>query len=221
MTGLSNLARFISLRRGLYVFRILGLTGNDHSHRSELAAAISLTNFPERETTVLVRLFLRSPPLHTKESTISVLYTMTASTHPIPIRSSLAAKPPKKCAPKRAVSFAKACKFDPPSRKGDHSDAVLQPKSKRKYQRRGSKTPAMLFLSKKDLSLIQQQSAAESQQQNKLTTAAPTRRLSLMSALKQNLERSCHLEPSKTIRRLSMDKNQNRGLSTLEFLTQM
>lgn len=146
---------------------------------------------------------------------------MKASTHPIPIRSSLAAKSLKRCAPKRAVSFAKACKFDPPLRKGDHSDAVLQPKSKRKYQRRGSKTPAMLLLSKSDLSLIQQQSAAESQQKSKLTTAAPTRRLSLMSALKQNLERSCHLEPSKTIRRLSMDKNQNRGLSTLEIFTQM
>lgn len=117
-----------------------------------------------------------------------------------------AAKSKKRCVPKRAVSFAKTCKHEPPSsRKAKRypTDAPLQPESKqRKYQRRGSKTPAMLLLSKADLETIL--GKAENQQQRTINPGSPVRRLSLMTTLKQNLERSCNLEPSKTLRRMSM-----------------
>jgi len=142
---------------------------------------------------------------------------MTTAT---PIRSALAAKPSTKCAPKRAVSFAKTWKYEPPSRRTENSDVTLQPESKqRKYQRRGSKTPAMLFLSKEDLARIAEKAMGPENQQ--CGSIQAVRRVSLMTALKQNLERSCNLEPTKTLRRMSMDGSQNRGCSTLEILSRM
>lgn len=123
------------------------------------------------------------------------------------IKSALSAPTPGKSLPKRAVSFAKACKYRPPSRAKMPctSDDVLQSTdSRRRYHRRGSKTPAMLVLSRADIATIESATPTE---QAVASTVAKERRLSLMTALKQNLERSCKLEPAvaKTIRRLSFD----------------
>lgn len=73
------------------------------------------------------------------------------------IRSAfLSAAPSSKCIPKRAVTFSK---FDAPGKSKRYAldDAVQSTDNRRRYQRRGSKTPAMLLLSGADLSIIQGQ----------------------------------------------------------------
>ena len=141
------------------------------------------------------------------------------------ISSSLAAKATRTRAPKRAVSFVKNCKYEPSLRKHCHSDAQLQSENKlRKCQRRGSKTPAMLLLSKEDLSIINDTAdnagrfdipLHQHQEQQAGVPRRPSRRLSIMSTLKQNLERSCNIGPSGTLRRLSLERKHSIGLSAL------
>jgi hypothetical protein len=171
-----------------------------------------------------------------------------------------------KCIPKRAVSFAKACKYDAPKpfRRCPTDESVQSTDSRRRYQRRGSKTPAMLLLSRTDLASIQERqrpsikcdyclSAAAAavvnsprtayqrrmsgtattttgvaicspgrclvaENNTEYATAARQRRMSLMTALKQNLERSLILETPtvvKTIRRMSLNANQSYALELL------
>ena len=135
------------------------------------------------------------------------------------------AKSVKKCAPKRAVSFAKVCKYEPPSNTTgcfSQSDAPLQPEcNQRNYRRRGSKAPSMLVLSKNDYDFIEEnlfitgQSENHYHQEQQGVRALRARRLSIMTMLKQNLDRSCSLEPTGTLRRMSLDQKSNLGLATL------
>jgi hypothetical protein len=174
-----------------------------------------------------------------------------------------------KCIPKRAVSFAKACKYDAPKpfRRCPTDESVQSTDSRRRYQRRGSKTPAMLLLSRTDLASIQERRSSikcdyclgaaaaavvnsprtvyQSRMSGTASSAATTtttttttavvvcspghclvaenttaqqRRMSLMTALKQNLERSLILETPtvvKTIRRMSINANQSYALELL------
>ena len=131
-------------------------------------------------------------------------------TYATPTRSALSAPSSSKCLPKRAVSFAKACKYHFPCQVNMTDEILQSTDNRRRYQRRGSKTPAMLQLSKTDLAHIQdfQPSLPDKQIDCASTTTAAHRRMSLMTALRQNLEGSCILEPvmAKTIRRMSMDQ---------------
>ena len=129
----------------------------------------------------------------------------------------------KKFAPKKAVSFAKACKYEPPSQTTGcyyQSDAPLQPAgNQRKYRRRGSKAPSMLALSKEDIEFIGEtifiggQSDQHEEQKGEQTLRA--RRLSIMTMLKQSMDRNCILEPSGTLRRMSLDQKTNLGFVAL------
>jgi hypothetical protein len=207
-------------------------------------------------------------PTH-QQSSLSTQHppNMTANTT---IRSALSSHSSSsagsKCLPKRAVSFAQACKYDAPKpfRRCPTDESVQSTDSRRRYQRRGSKTPAMLLLSRRDLASIQQRrpsincdyclSAAAAAVNSPRTVyqrrmsgtsssvatstdavvvcsparclvaenteyaTARQRRMSLMTALKQNLECSLILETPtvvKTIRRMSTSANQSYALELL------
>lgn len=96
---------------------------------------------------------------------------MTLSEIPTPSSAS-------KTVPKRAVSFA--CKFTSPSTRKLGCDAILQSTDKRRsYMRRGSKTPAMLVITRLDLERLSQGlSAASSFASDEPTLACQQVRLS-------------------------------------------
>jgi hypothetical protein len=154
---------------------------------------------------------------------------------------------------KKAVSFSKSYKYHSTCistgtrDNTQHGDANLQSmEQKRRYHRRGSKTPAMLLLSKEDIALIWEGNSAAScfepsspgrrresavlvPRRSRCSDPAappehhhqqPQRRKSLISALRENFEKSCVLvsEPrvANTIRRLSFTQQRR---STLELLS--
>jgi hypothetical protein len=113
-----------------------------------------------------------------------------------------------KVMPKKAVSFSKACKFSfPPEAVCMQNDSFLQCTDKRrKYMRRGSKSPAMLQNSSDQVESFDEEVSAE--KTNTEFASNGGRRLSLMSALKINFEKSTITEPTvaSKIRRLSIDQ---------------
>jgi hypothetical protein len=121
------------------------------------------------------------------------------------IQSSVVKPKSSKAIPKRAVSFSTTCKCVPSY--SAPSDALLQCKDKRRrYQRRGSRTPAMLRLSRSEFTRIQDNFSTNGEQLSR-TVDDNKRRMSLISSLRQNLELNCILEPvmGKTLRRMSLD----------------
>ena len=108
--------------------------------------------------------------------------------------------------PKRAVSFCPSCKFDAPSKLHRSTDNELQSSdNRRRYMRRGSKSPSMLkILSSSEL---------ENEIKGNSTDdcGLPQRRLSLVSSLRLQLEKSVCLEPrvARKIRRMSIDKSRS------------
>lgn len=95
-----------------------------------------------------------------------------------------------KSSSKKTVSFAK---FPPPhstttttSCESTAEKRLQSLGSRRLYQRRGSKTPAMLRLTKSDMVSVRARSEKEG-------SSRQPRRLSLMSALRQKLEQSCRV----------------------------
>lgn len=120
------------------------------------------------------------------------------------VQSAVVKPKSSKTIPKRAVSFSNTCKYIPSST--CPSDALLQCKDKRRrYQRRGSRTPAMLRLSRSEFTRVQDNSSANGEQLSIIDDTK--RRMSLISSLRQNLELNCILEPvmGKTLRRMSLD----------------
>lgn len=124
-----------------------------------------------------------------------------------PIRSALAAPKADKSIPKKAVSFAKKSKHHRSSKVSfqiNCTDEVLQSvENKRRYQRRGSKTPAMLLKSQQEFSLSQ--ATCETPQKR-----IERRRVSLMTALKHSFQQSCILDlkqpaVARQIRRMSLE----------------
>jgi hypothetical protein len=78
----------------------------------------------------------------------------------------------------RSFTFGRSIKFASPSRKFSGSDNALQATNpRRRYMRRGSKCPAMLFMT-----------AAQLYQLEDVGRIHKERRLSLMSALRSTLE---------------------------------
>jgi hypothetical protein len=112
--------------------------------------------------------------------------------------------------PNKAVSFSKACKYSFPAKEvcNMQNDAFLQSTDKRRrYMRRGSKSAAMLqFSSDKVESFDKEEVPVE--KTNTEFKSNQGRRLSLMSALKINFEKSAIIEPNvaSKIRRLSLDQ---------------
>jgi hypothetical protein len=120
------------------------------------------------------------------------------------IQSSVTKPILNKKAPKRAVSFAKVCQYHTTTTT-DGCDDVLQCRDKRRrYQRRGSKTPAMLRLSRSEIRRIQENFSTN---EHITHVDESKRRMSMISSLRQNLELNCLLEPvmGKTLRRMSLD----------------
>lgn len=122
-----------------------------------------------------------------------------------PIRSALATTPK---APKRAVSFAKKSKHHRSSKVSfqvNLTDAVLQSvENKRRYQRRGSKTPAMLKMTQQEFSLSQVAYDETPKRQ------IERRRMSIMTALKHSFQQGCILDlkqpaVARKIRRMSLE----------------
>lgn len=188
------------------------LVGNDFTCPVPVPVAIAMQQIRE----LVHNLFRMSSAIASLDTAPQTLpETMTAVT---PIRSALSATSSSKCVPKRAVSFAKVCNYRRPGnlKMTCPSDEVLQSTDhRRRYQRRGSKAPSMLLLSVNDLANIQEVQPCP--EKATCTTTSDKRRMSLMTALKQNLERSCILEPvaAKTMRRLSMDANRSYALELL------
>jgi hypothetical protein len=120
-------------------------------------------------------------------------------------------KSAEKGMPKKAVSFSKACKFSFPAKQVSTSmqnDSFLQSTdNRRRYQRRGSKSAAMLqFSTDKVESIDKEEFCVERTNIEFLPNQG--RRLSLMSALKINFEKSAMIESNvaSKIRRLSFDE---------------
>jgi hypothetical protein len=136
------------------------------------------------------------------------IFTMTVSkVSSVPNMNKSAAK----AMPNKAVSFSKACKFSFPAKQVSTSmqnDSFLQSTdNRRRYQRRGSKSPAMLqFSSDKVESIDKEEFSAEKANTEFLSNQG--RRLSLMEALKIKFEKSAIIEPNvaSKIRRLSLDQ---------------
>jgi hypothetical protein len=110
---------------------------------------------------------------------------------------------------KRAVSFSKACKYSFPAQAGCsmHNDVFLQSTDKRrKYMRRGSKSPAMLQFASGQVESIEEEASVEKTNTDYMSN--PGRRLSLMSALQMNFEKSANIDSyvASKIPRMSMDQ---------------
>ena len=114
---------------------------------------------------------------------------------------------------KRAASSSKAVKFDVPTKSkpqdATHDRALQSTEKRRRYMRRGSKTPSMLMkaYAKFDFEpeLLDTKNAAE-------YGAEKQRRMSLMSALKLSLEQTA-IEPKLPV--------QINRMSTYDLLSQL
>jgi hypothetical protein len=114
-----------------------------------------------------------------------------------------------KVMPKKAVSFSQACKysFPPQAACAMQNDSFLQSTDKRrKYMRRGSKSPSMLQYSSDLIESIDEEVSVV-----KANTEFPSngaRRMSLMSALQINFKNSSIKEPAVALkmRRMSIDR---------------
>jgi hypothetical protein len=111
--------------------------------------------------------------------------------------------------PNKAVAFSKACKHSFPAKAvcTMQNDSSLQSTDKRRrYMRRGSKCPTMLQFSIDEVKSSEEEVSVE--KTNTETISNKGRRLSLMSALKSNFEKSAIIDPyvASKIRRMSMDQ---------------
>jgi hypothetical protein len=111
--------------------------------------------------------------------------------------------------PNKSVSLSKACKFSFPPKAVStmQSDLCLQSTDKRrKYMRRGSKTPSMLMPSIVDLEYVEEEVSIEKMVAR--FNASTERRMSLMSALEINFEKASIIDPNvaSQIRRMGMEQ---------------
>jgi hypothetical protein len=110
--------------------------------------------------------------------------------------------------PSKAVSFSKACKYSfSPKAICKQNDSFIQSTDKRRrYMRRGSKCPSMLQFSCDKIECIEKEISVEKTSSKFISNEG--RRLSLMSTLKVNFEKSAIIDPkvASKIRRLSMDQ---------------
>lgn len=114
---------------------------------------------------------------------------------------------------KRAVSFSKSCKFDIPSKQAE--SGLQSSDTRRRYMRRGSKSPSMFKLQKLNISELEKEwlsSCKEEEEQ--------PRRLSLMSALKLNLEKASIIDTKvvQKVRRMSLEQQRS---FTYDILSQV
>lgn len=120
---------------------------------------------------------------------------------------------------KRVVSFGKSVKFEAPNKpeSSGSADASLQSIDKRRrYMRRGSKCPSMLLMSHDQIQKLESECEVE-----KVTFASnKERRLSLMSALRINLERAAIVDPNVASQIRSMSPDEKRNF-TFELLSKV
>jgi hypothetical protein len=122
--------------------------------------------------------------------------------------------------PKRAVFFCSSCKFDPPSQSTKSSgDMGLQSTDRRRrYMRRGSKSPNMLATL---LTLnLEKESTTDHDEADAYRSTKQERRISITSALRLNLEKSAIIDPKTTssIRYFSIEQ---KGRYSLELLSNL
>jgi len=171
---------------------------------------------PTRATTTTRKSVAAIFPAHEHSPTIIPTMTLSKSgtTLATPLQSAMKQK--------RAVSFRSSVKFDAPTKKASSPcDSGLQSIDKRRrYMRRGSKSPSMFKLSPDQIQKIALPSYDEIVQKN-YTPSKKERRLSLMSALKVHLERASIVDRQVTDNIRGMSTPSSRRNYTFELLSKV